>query len=47
MLESEFQTTAIAALKCNGKYIGFETNPEYVELAERRISPHLNTLQLI
>ena len=40
-------TTAIAALKCNRKYIGFETNPEYVELAERRISPHLNTLQLI
>lgn len=40
-------TTAIAALKCNRKYIGFETNPEYVELAERRILPHLNTLQLI
>lgn len=40
-------TTAIAALKCNRKYIGFETNSEYVELAERRISPHLNRLQLI
>ena len=31
-------TTCIAALKANRHYIGFDNNPEYVELAERRIA---------
>lgn len=32
-------TTAIAALKAERKYIGYETNPEYLKLAEARIAP--------
>lgn len=40
-------TTGIAALKSNRKFIGFDTNKEYIELANNRISPHLNTLKLI
>jgi len=39
-------TTAIAALKGNRKYVGFDTSQEYVDLAEKRILPHRNTLQL-
>jgi len=31
-------TTAIAALKAKRKYIGYEINPDYVRLAERRIA---------
>jgi site-specific DNA-methyltransferase (adenine-specific) len=31
-------TTAIAALKAGRKYVGYETNPDYVKLAERRIA---------
>ena len=30
-------TTALAALACKRHYVGFETEPEYVELAEQRI----------
>lgn len=30
-------TTAIAALQANRKYVGYETNPEYILLAEKRI----------
>ena len=33
-------TTAIAALKAERKYIGFENNPEYLKLAEERITPY-------
>ena len=31
-------TTAIACIRANRKYIGFETNPEYIELANKRIN---------
>lgn len=31
-------TTAIAALQAGRKYVGYETNPDYVKLAERRIA---------
>lgn len=31
-------TTAIAALKAGRKYVGYETHPDYVKLAERRIA---------
>jgi site-specific DNA-methyltransferase (adenine-specific) len=34
-------TTAIAALKAGRKYIGYENDPEYVRLAERRIATFL------
>ena len=30
-------TTAVAALECNRKYIGFEIIPEYVDIANERI----------
>ncbi|HFA48573.1 MAG TPA: site-specific DNA-methyltransferase [Bacteroidetes bacterium] len=39
-------TTGIAALKSNRKYVGFDTNQEYIELAEKRLLPHKNTLEL-
>lgn len=39
-------TTGIAALKSNRKFVGFDTSEEYIELANRRIKPHLNTLEL-
>jgi len=39
-------TTGIAALKSSRKFIGFDTSEEYVELANNRIEPHLNTLEL-
>ena len=39
-------TTAIAALNSSRKYVGFDTSQEYINLAEKRISPHKNTLQL-
>jgi len=35
-------TTAIAALELGRKFIGFEINPEYVELANQRIENYLN-----
>ena len=38
-------TTAIAALKSNRKYIGFETNKEYVELTEKRVKPYENMMK--
>lgn len=31
-------TTALAALDAKRKYVGYETNPKYVKLAERRIA---------
>jgi DNA modification methylase len=33
-------TTAIAALKADRKYIGYDNDPEYVKLAEERRAPH-------
>jgi site-specific DNA-methyltransferase (adenine-specific) len=32
-------TTAIAALKSNRKYVGYEINEEYIKLANKRIAP--------
>ncbi len=39
-------TTAIAALKSNRKYIGFEISQEYINLIEKRTEPFVNMLQL-
>ena len=39
-------TTAIAALQAERKYSGYENNPEYVNLAEARISPYKLQLKL-
>jgi modification methylase len=33
-------TTAIAALKAERKYIGYDNDPEYVKLAEERVAPY-------
>ncbi|MEW6716384.1 MAG: site-specific DNA-methyltransferase [Chloroflexota bacterium] len=33
-------STAIAALKSDRKYIGYEVDPEYVKLTEERVTPH-------
>jgi modification methylase len=33
-------TTAISALKAGRKYVGYDINKDYIELANRRIEPH-------
>ncbi len=38
-------TTAIAALKSNRNYVGFEINKEYIELAKKRITPYENMIK--
>ncbi|MFH1613037.1 MAG: DNA methyltransferase, partial [bacterium] len=32
-------TTAIAALKSDRKYVGYDISQEYIDLAEKRIKP--------
>ncbi len=39
-------TTGLAALKSNRKFVGFDTSEEYIKLANRRIKPQLNILDL-
>lgn len=39
-------TTAIAALKTNRKYVGFEVNEKYIELIKQRTKPFENLLAL-
>ena len=39
-------TTAIAALKADRKYIGYDNDPEYVKLAEERIAPYQMQLSM-
>ncbi len=39
-------TTAIAALKSNRRYVGFEISEEYIELTNQRIKPYENMLKL-
>ena len=38
-------TTAIAALKSNRNYVGFEINKKYIELAKKRITPYENMIK--
>ena len=38
-------TTAIAALKSNRKFIGYDISHEYINLANKRILPYLNQIQ--
>jgi len=40
-------TTARAAIKLKRNFIGFETNPEYVKLANRRINEIINSINSI
>lgn len=39
-------TTAIAALKSGRKYVGYEINPQYIELAEKRIASYRHQMSL-
>jgi DNA modification methylase len=39
-------STAIAAIKSDRKYIGYDNNPEYIRLAENRIAPYKMQLGL-
>jgi DNA modification methylase len=39
-------TTAIAALKSNRKYVGYEINEEYIKLANKRIEPFKNQTKI-
>jgi site-specific DNA-methyltransferase (adenine-specific) len=39
-------TTAVAALKSERKFVGYEINKEYIELAEKRIEPILSQLKI-
>lgn len=39
-------TTAISALKSERKYVGYEINQEYIELAEKRIDPYKNQINI-
>ncbi|MHA1642264.1 MAG: DNA methyltransferase, partial [Promethearchaeota archaeon] len=34
-------TTGLVALKLNRNFIGIEMNPEYIEIAKRRLKPYL------
>lgn len=34
-------TTGVSALKSNRKFVGYDTNREYIKLAERRLEPLL------
>jgi DNA modification methylase len=35
-------TTAIGALKFKRNWLGIELNPEYIEIAEKRIKKYIN-----
>jgi DNA modification methylase len=39
-------TTGIAALKQDKKFIGIELNPEYIQIAEKRLKPYLEQTKL-
>jgi site-specific DNA-methyltransferase (adenine-specific) len=38
-------TTALAALNTNRKFVGFELDPVYFELAAKRIEKHQNIIR--
>ena len=40
-------TTGVVALKQNKKFIGIELNPEYIEIAKKRLKPFLEQRKLI
>jgi modification methylase len=39
-------TTAIASIKSNRKYVGYDVEPEYIKLAEQRLSPYKTQMQI-
>lgn len=38
-------TSAVAALKSNRRFVGYEVEPEYITLAENRVLPYRNQLK--
>ena len=38
-------TTAIAALKSNREYVGFEISKDYIKLTNKRVLPYRNMLK--
>jgi site-specific DNA-methyltransferase (adenine-specific) len=40
-------TTGVVALKQGKKFIGIELNPEYIEIANKRLKPHIEQRRLI
>ena len=39
-------TTGAVAYRLGRKFVGIELSPEYAEMAERRIAPHRDQMQL-
>jgi hypothetical protein len=39
-------TTGLVALKQNKRFIGFELNPDYIEIAMKRLKPYLTQTKL-
>lgn len=39
-------TTSLSSVKNNRKYIGYDTNKKYIELANRRVSEYVNQIKL-
>ncbi|OFX62206.1 MAG: SAM-dependent methyltransferase [Bacteroidetes bacterium GWA2_30_7] len=40
-------TTAVSAIKSERNYIGYDTNPEYISLAENRLIPYLTQTKMV
>ena len=40
-------TTALVALKNNRKFVGIELNPDYIDIANKRIEPYLKQTKLL
>jgi site-specific DNA-methyltransferase (adenine-specific) len=39
-------TTAVAAIKAERKFVGYDIKQEYIDLAEKRISPFLSQIKM-
>jgi DNA modification methylase len=35
-------TTAVAAVSCNRRYLGYDINQEYIDISEKRIAEYNN-----
>ena len=40
-------TTALAALKLERNFVGYDVSEEYIKLAQKRIAIHLNQIKFI
>jgi DNA modification methylase len=39
-------TTAVAAIKSDRKFVGYEISPEYIQLAKKRVKPLMERTSL-